>query len=207
MILYVNGDSNSAGTELTNIEYSWPVVLAKKLTMTLVNNSRPGSSNDRIIRTVSTAPKSDVFVVIGWTSWEREEWCLNQQYYNVNASGYDSMPEELESKYKHWVTEQNDYTRCIKSRRTHNQIYQLHQSYQQQKIPHLFFNALMGFSFDTPQVDWHNNYFYPYSNDYSYYWHLNAQGYQTTEKFHHNESAQQYWADLIYKYIQDNQLI
>lgn len=207
MILYVNGDSNSCGTELNNIQLSWPIILAKKLNMTLVNDACPGASNNRIFRTLKDGPKLDVFVVIGWTGWEREEWELNQQYYNVNSGGHDPLPTELQLKYKSWVISQNDAERCRKSRLTHEKIHKLHLEYKEKHIPHLFFNALMNFSFDTVPADWHRNYFYPYDNIRSYYWYLNSQGFQHTAKFHHLEPAQQHWAETMYNYIIDNQLL
>lgn len=210
MILYVNGDSNSTGVELQDTQLSWPCKLAKKLNLELVNQAQGGASNDRILRITNEFNqkiKNNFFVIIGWTSWEREEWSVNLRYYNVNASGHSALPDELQLKYKRWVTQQNDDERCRKSCLTHKRIYQLHNYYKLQKIPHLFFNALMSFSFDTPQLNWGNNFLNPYNNDYSYYWYLKNHGFVPTAQYHHLEDAQQAWADLLHKYILDNQLL
>ena len=51
MILYVNGDSNSAGAELVNLSNSWFNVLSKELKVELVNQAIGSASNDRILRT------------------------------------------------------------------------------------------------------------------------------------------------------------
>ena len=41
-------------------------------------------------------------VIIGWSTWEREEWLHEGTYYQVTASGTDDVPPELHSKYKKW---------------------------------------------------------------------------------------------------------
>lgn len=213
MILYVNGDSNSAGAELKNPQLAWPQVLADRLGITLVNESKSGTSNPRIMRVASNAishADRNTLVVIGWTSWEREEWVYKNQYYDVNSGGHDILPEELQQRYKEWVTKQNPEQQSIKSLEMHNQIHRLHRSLLDRRIPHLFFNALMPFQhnlLDPVHKDWHKNYLGPYDNDLSYYWYLKNHGWTPTRDNHHLESAQEVWADLLYNYIKEKEII
>lgn len=215
MILYVNGDSNSAGTEV-DINQSWPCLLQQKLNCELINQSQPGGSNPGILRTTENflngTATQKLLIIIGWTSWEREEWEHQGSYYSVNASGKNSVPAELTDRYRDWVLVQDQSARFEKSKRLHQEIFKLHLTLSNRKIPHLFFNALMPFQHETltdnsSRSDWGANYLEPYNNDYAYYWFLNHQGYQPTADNHHKELAQHCWAELLYNYIQQNQII
>ena len=61
--------------------------------------------NARIIRTThdwikqNPAKLSDTFMLIQWSTWEREEWFYQDQWWQVNASGTDHVPPELQEKY------------------------------------------------------------------------------------------------------------
>jgi hypothetical protein len=211
MMLYVNGDSNSAGVEVKDPAKSWPHLLAKRLGLILVNDSKSGGSNPRILRTVgnftSHTNLRDVFVIIGWTSWEREEWQKGNVYYDVNAGGHDNLPPDLELKYKTWVVDQNQEARESKSQVTHEHIHKLHRHYKEKNVRHLFFNAVMPFLHAGKHHDWHGNFLGPYDNDLSYYWYLKNHGYKPTKNNHHTDKAQQVWADVLYDYIQENKLL
>ena len=213
MILYVNGDSNSDGSECKDLAQSWPQLLANRLGFTLVNEAKGGTSNPRIMRVASDAlahTVSNTFVVIGWTSWEREEWLYQGQHYDVNSGGHDALPIELQERYKQWVTEQDSGQQSIKSQIMHEQINRLHRSLKDRHIPHLFFNALMPFQhnlLDPVHKEWNKNYLGPYDNDSSYFWYLKNHGWQHTKNYHYTDDAQAVWADMLYNYIQENQLI
>lgn len=213
MLLYVNGDSNSNGAEIKNLEHSWPAILAKRLNFKLVNEAKSGTSNPRILRTSSnTIAHSDknTFVIIGWTSWEREEWLHHGQYYDVNAGGHDTLPQDLEERYKQWVIKQGPEEQSIKSQQMHQQIHRLHRSLLDRRIPHLFFNALMPFQhnlLDPTRLEWHKNYLDPYDNNLTYYRYLINLGFNPTKHNHHLESAQQAWADFLYDYITQKELV
>ena len=129
MLLYVNGDSHSAGAEAVNahafaeddpqyehlgrkphpdnLAVSWGKLLADKLCWDFYCDAESASSNARIIRTTkeylqSYRHKPDL-VVIQWSTWEREEWFLYFNWYQVNASGIDHVHPELEEKYKNYI--------------------------------------------------------------------------------------------------------
>ena len=209
MILYVNGDSNSAGAELTDPSNGWPQLLAKRLNRTLINDAKDGSSNDKIMRVSSnTLGRADknTFVVIGWTGWEREEWEYQGQFYDVNSGGHDVLPPELQERYKVWITKQDSALQSSKSLRMHSQIHRMHRSLNDRYIPHLFFNALMPFQhnlLDPAHKNWGKNYLGPYDNDLSYYWYLKNQGFKPTKNNHYTEKSQSMWADLLYNQIQE----
>lgn len=213
MILYVNGDSHSAGAECKDLTKSWPQTLAKHLGFKLINESKSGASNPRIMRTASQSLSTvnrNTFVVIGWTSWEREEWLHNEQYYDVNSGGHDILPIELQARYRHWVTEQDPNQQSLKSQAMHGQIHRLHRSLKERHIPHLFFNAVMPFQhnlLDPMHKDWDKSYLGPYDNDLSYFWYLKNHGWKSTKNYHYTDDAQWVWADLLYKHIRENNLL
>ena len=73
--LYVNGCSFVWGDELEDRENeAFPFLLEKKLNCELINDSMPGASNERILRTTLSRDLSDCFVIIGWTSLFRYEY-------------------------------------------------------------------------------------------------------------------------------------
>ena len=213
MILYVNGDSNSAGADLVDRSQSWPQLLADRLGFTLINESKSGASNPGIMRVTSDAiahSDKNTLVMIGWTSWEREEWFHQNQYYNVNSGGHDTLPTELQEQYKEWITKQNPASQAAKSLQMHSQIHRLHRSLIDRRIPHLFFNALMPFQhnlLDPNQLDWHKNYIGPYDNDLSYYWYLKNHGQKPNKNNHYGKDAQGIWADVLYNHIKEKELV
>lgn len=212
MILYVNGDSHSCGADLTNQDLSWPIVLSTQLNLKLLNQAKSGTSNPRILRVTQEFIEQnydniqDYFIVIGWTSWEREEWLHNGKYYDVNAGGHDALPADLEHQYKNWVMQQDDDARKYKSAELQEKIFKLHQELCGLKVKHLFFNALMPFLHNTT-VSWGKNYLEPYNNDLSYYWYLKNHGWYPTTNNHHLEDAQVIWADVLKNYIENNNLL
>jgi hypothetical protein len=73
--LYVNGCSFVWGDELENREKeAFPFLLEKKLNCELINDSKCGASNERILRTTLSRDLSDSFVIIGWSSLFRYEY-------------------------------------------------------------------------------------------------------------------------------------
>ncbi len=49
----------------------------------------------------------DTVMVIQWTTWEREEWVFEGKHYQVNASGVDMVPPELEARYRQYILDVN----------------------------------------------------------------------------------------------------
>lgn len=207
-MLYVNGDSHSYGIGINSTE-TFAHRVADKFNLDLINQSKIGASNQRIIRTTQEYLETNTpdLVLIGWTTWEREEWLHDGTYYNVNSSGHDGLPAELENQYKVWVTEQTTDSLDVKSQYWHNKIYKLHVDLQKKNIPHLFFNCMYNFFKIVDIVDWGNNYVGPYENNYSYYWYLKNLGYATDQWYHFKANGHATWANLLIKYIENHDII
>ena len=167
MILYVNGDSHSAAAEAAvpyafaqddslyyalgrqphpeNERVSYGCNLANQLHAILHIDAESASSNARIIRTTYQYLKDEGTpdaIVIGWATWEREEWLHNDQYYQVTAGGTDMVPDELMDQYKAWVIAAAD--RYVENEiQQHETIWQFHNMLKGLAIPHLFFNSYL----------------------------------------------------------------
>jgi hypothetical protein len=219
MILYVNGDSHSAGAETylgycfadddpnyahlgrkphpVCAKHSYGQFLATQLGAELYLDAESASSNDRIIRTTREYLKTDTpdAIVIGWTSWEREEWLHDGVYWQVNAAppGAD-WPKEIQERHRDWVLSV-DYNQ--KRLEWHERIWQFHNEIKH--IPHLFFNCFSSFS-RTPVVDWAHNYVHPYDDAHTYRNWLLAQGFQTVsdQSYHFPTIAHSVWAKHLY---------
>jgi hypothetical protein len=200
-VIYVNGDSHSAGAELINdycfaeddprylaygrrahpeaIPHTYGYKIAQALNQSFFLEAESASSNARILRTTQktiseTKDKSKVFVIIGWTSWEREEWEYLDGYLQVTASGTDSVPESMEEEYKEWVIKQTQEELKRKEQLWNQKIAQFSKELDDQNIKHLFFHT----------------------NEYTQY--LREQGYQTVNGgYHFGIDAHTAW----YKYL------
>jgi hypothetical protein len=226
MILYVNGDSHAAGAEAVNdyafadedIKYvtlgkrphpdnlnvSWGMRLSKILNLGLKSDAESGGSNDRIIRTTNEFidRRGDLsypytVVVIGWSTWEREEWYDEEenQWCQVNASGPGDLPQKWHSRYKQYVAGL-EYRQ--KETEAHSKIYELHQKLRMHRIPHLFFNSNWHFS-PNQKIDtnWRGCYLEPYNADYAYIEWATQQGFSKTKWNHFGPEAHRKWADLL----------
>lgn len=226
MILYVNGDSHSAGAEAVNLhcfaeddsryiklgrqahpdnlEVSYGTLLAQKINAQLICAAESASSNTRIIRTTRdflTQNTPDI-VVIGWATWEREEWLHNNVYWQITGGGTDTVPQELQEKYKTWIIKTaNSY--ASNELAQHESIWNFHVELEQQNIPHLFFNTYSYFGHvvlnDLPKYDWGPNYLEPYNENFTYYYWLKNQGIKTVkpESYHFGPDAHKKWAEFL----------
>ena len=241
MLLYINGDSHSVGADAVspysfandegrhwgtphrhgyrdNVLESYGVKAAEMLSWDWINQGESGSSNERIIRTtenfLETSSINDIFILIGWTTWEREEWLHNDIYYQVNASGMDQVPVDLHNKYKGWVLEQDDTSRKHKMLYWHDRIYQFHLSLRSRGIRHLFFNTYSDFSpiiheqilndGVRPQLhSWYNSYIDPYNSDFTYYFWLKNHGFNTVSEnnYHYGALAHAKWAEFLVPHL------
>lgn len=241
MILYVNGDSHSAGAEAVNsycfanddplywalgrvphpdnLRVSYGCELANMMGAVLECDAESAASNDRIFRTtwnhlqgVQNMPvdKPD-YIVIGWTTWEREEWQYKGTYYQVTASGYDSVPKELETRYKEWVINQSNVDLTDeKVAQAHNRIWQLHLGLNARKIPHIFFNTYTDFHsinrlghLGVKEMDWEGSYVDPYRPEGTYYNWCIQNGFKTVNptSYHFGADAHAAWANHLYQNI------
>ena len=204
MLLYANGDSHTAP------EYSYASLVAKEFGSSLINQAQGGSSNASIIRRTREYLEHSTpdFIVIGWSTWEREEWYVDNVYYNVNSSGCDVLPTRLKARYKAWVKRQNTDTLTEKSKKTHQDIFDLHRHLQEKNIKHLFFNCMYNFVHTVHKpYNWGNQFLGPYDNNKSYYWYLKGQGMSTDNWFHYKSDGHALWAKYLINHIKENKLI
>lgn len=234
MILYVNGDSHAAAAECVNphawaqddgmywglgqqphpdnLRASFGCELANRLDAVLICEAQSGCSNDRIIRTTrnwidqNSSILADTFMIIQWSTWEREEWLHDNVYYQVGASGTDSVPQPLQEKYRHFIL---GLDWAEKTRRAHDQIWRFHQELREQDIRHVMFNGNNHFAQAQNRMDWSNNYIGPYDPDSTYDSILRKNGYNPVNdsSWHFGPSAHCFWADFVLQYMNKTNLI
>lgn len=233
MILYVNGDSHTAGAEAVNphafaeddtryqksgrrphpdnLAVSWGKVLADKLDAEFVCDAESAASNTRIMRTTqqwlldNPLAYQDTLVIIQWSTWERQEWVIDGVYYQVNASGIDIVPESHRQQYKEFVVG-IDYTQARNN--AHDDIWNFHQDLNLLGFKHIFFNGNNSFfGIDTAaRRDWGTSYIRPYDQPSTYNQWLRNNGFETVtrDSWHFGEDAHSAWADFMLQYIIDN---
>ena len=235
MIVYVNGDSHSAGAEAVNSysfaeddglfyglgrqphpdneRASYGCELANCLNAILYCDAESAASNSRIMRTArawmqqqSSQVLADTFMVLQWSTWEREEWLHNNVWYQVNASGIDDVPEELQQQYKQYVANV-DWNVC--RQHAHDKIWQFHQELDQTGIKHVMFNGNNHFDGITKQHNWGGSYMHPYSANMTYDSVLKNNGFSTVNpnSWHFGAQAHCFWAEHVLQYIKSNNLL
>ena len=234
MILYVNGDSHTTAAEAVNphafaeddgnlvhlgrlphpdnLAVSWGKKLSTLLKMAFFCDAESASSNDRIIRTTKewitnyTQDYSNLFVVIGWSTWEREEWLIDDVYYQINASGTDIVPDSHNEKYKEYVIGVNWRH---KTTNAHNDIIELHKWLDDKNIKHIFFNGNNTFNQIRTKFDFGTSYVEPYNKKFSYHVYLIDNGISTVspKSYHFGEDGHTTWAKLLLNYIAKKKLL
>jgi hypothetical protein len=235
MILYVNGDSHTAAAEAVNqhafaeddpqlaylgraphpanLAVSWGRMLADTLKATFKCDAESASSNARILRTARVWAKAhqhrrDHLMVIQWSTWEREEWFIDGQFYQINASGIDQVPDDHKDRYQQFVANV-DWPQ--KQQDAHQDIWQFHQELDDLGIAHLFFNGNSWFDFKhkSDRQDWGASYIGPYDSNSTYDQWLKRHGHDTVapNSWHFGRSAHTAWARFVLQYCMENQLV
>ena len=249
MILYVNGDSHTAAAEAVNthgfaeddgnlyhlgrqphpdnLAVSWGHQLAKLLNFDFVCEAQSGGSNTRILRTtrawLNQHQTQDVFLIIQWSTWEREEWLIDGKYYQVNSSGIDHVPDSHRQLYKHYISNIDGNQ---KTAQAHKEIWEFHLELMEQNIPHVFFNGNSDFSIlgddryqgiperfvsvaDHARYDWGLHYIGPYDPSKTYDSLIRSAGISTVnpKSWHFGKDGHSFFARFMLQYITDNQII
>lgn len=233
MILYVNGDSHTAAAEAVNphafaeddsnywhlerrphpdnLAVSWGRLLADRLKANFYCDAESASSNDRIIRTtkewidIHPSQLYRTLMVIQWSTWEREEWLIDGEYYQVNASGIDVVPEIHQQQYKEYISGINWKE---KSEEAHLKIWNFHLWLKSRDIKHVFFNGNNDFSKISNHQDWGYSYLDPYNPDNTYDSILNKKFDKVSPmSYHYGADAHRYWTNYILHYLVDNKLV
>jgi hypothetical protein len=232
MILYTNGDSHTAAAECVNnhafaeddksywmmgraphphnLAQSFSKLLSNRLSMGLVCNAESASSNDRIIRTTNNWMKKfkdelyRTFMIIQWSTWEREEWLIDGTYYQINASGTDEVPNSHKEKYKEYVANINW---AKKTDDAHSKIWKFHKELDKKKIAHIFYNGNNNFSKIKTKKKWGTSYIDPYG-DTTYDKVVGAKCETVSPtSWHYGADGHRVWAQFLTKYIVDNKLV
>jgi len=234
MILYVNGDSHTAAAEAVNphafaeddsnlvhlgrlphpdnLAVSWGKKLSVLLKMAFYCDAESAASNTRIVRTtkeyINNYPQdvTDLFVIIGWSTWEREEWLIDDIYYQINASGTDIVPASHVEKYKEYISSVNWRH---KTTNAHKDIIELHKWLNDKNIKHVFFNGNNTFNQIQTKFDFGASYIEPYNKNFNYSDYLLKQGVHTVspQSYHFGEDGHTLWSKYLLKYIVKNSLI
>jgi hypothetical protein len=200
--------------------------LANWLNAILYLDAQSGCSNTRIMRTTrdwiekNKDNLDDVFMVIQWTTWEREEWWYQGEDYQVNASGIDQVPLALQQQYKEFVAGV-DWPEC--TRRAHQEIWEFHCYLKQQGIKHLMFNGNSHFGMpycneknlmvpviaEDQRHDWGDSYIAPYSPEMTYNSVLKNNGfeYKNPASYHFGVDAHCFWGEYLLQYIKTHNLL
>jgi hypothetical protein len=145
-------------------------------------------------------------MVIQWSTWEREEWTYEGQYWQVNASGIDHVPKSLQDRYKQFVSSIN-WERCTEQ--AHREIWQFHRELTAKNIQHVFFNGNSHFASVPWHPDWDNSYMDPYNSQMTYSNLLKTSGFSTVnpQSWHFGADAHSFWASYVLQYIKQNNLV
>lgn len=234
MILYVNGDSHAAAAEAV-VPHSWAcddqqyhdlgrkphpdnqavsygVCLSRWLDCSVYVDAQAGCSNTRIIRTTQQWindnywQRHQCFLLLQWSTWERQEWWHQGQDYQVNASGLDTVPEVLQQRYRQFVVD-IDWQKC--QQHAHKEIWEFHCQLKQQGIRHLMFNGNSYFEGIDTQQDWGTSYIGPYDGTKTFDFVLKNNGFETVspKSWHFGEAAHCFWSQYLLKYITSHNLL
>lgn len=236
MLLYINGDSHSAGSELAlgvdnnlvafkgddsrywrtvgtpeefdahpeGIKLSYGATLASKLGYDYICDAVPGGSNQRVFRRIAELEVKPDLVVIGWSTWERNEIydSNTDHWWQISAHEGRDWPNEVKYKYKDYITKL-DWDACMIQ--AHSDIYKLHLQLQADRIPHIFFNTYSYFNTNSiKQVDWHNCYINPYDPSGTFFNWCRNNGFKTVTEnsFHYGKDAHDAWANYLHRITQ-----
>lgn len=236
MILYVNGDSHTAAAEAVNphafamddgnlfymgraphpanLAVSWGNQLSRTIKATFKCDAESASSNDRILRTTQQwlattgyDPK-EIFMILQWSTWERQEWLIDGVYYQINASGVDDVPESHRDRYREYILNV-DWQKCMDH--WHDETWRLHLQLNQQGIRHVFFNGNNHFG-DVPESDrrdWGSNYIGPYDPAQTWDQWLRRNGHATVapNSWHFGRDAHAAWARFVLQYVISHKLL
>jgi hypothetical protein len=168
-------------------------------------HAESASSNDRILRTTREwlSKNTPDLLIIQWSTWEREEWLHEGVYYQVNASGQDQVPPELQERYRNYVIGTDWPT---KTQQAHDLIWAFHLELDQKRIPHVFFNGNNNFSRVTNHQNWHANYIAPYDPSRTFDSILRQNGHEPRHNsWHFGKDAHSFFAQFMLQYCIDHQ--
>lgn len=214
--LWINGDSHTYGsygpTPQDRVANPFAEQIADRLDLEYKNIALPGGSNQRIVRTTIEElpflkPRED-FILIGWTSWERTEWWLNNHWNQICGDPGYAIPHFYKDKIKSGE-DYNELWRCSKEQE--HSIWVLHKLLDNLGFRFLFYLACAHpFHWKSDQhnegkAQWKINSWAhdPYAEEgFSYY--SESQGYQKDSLWHYGQEAHNDYADVLLPIVKRN---
>jgi hypothetical protein len=218
--LYINGDSHTAGTysEFANDhERCFGALIAKKYNLNYKNDALGGGSNNRIIRTskeyLKNADAENTVVLIGWSTFERTEWLVNDKWHQIAGQPQYEIKEKYldilwknytASFHKSWEKEGKEESIFYLSRsiEAQYQIKEFSEWLSERNFKHLFFHAHSSFFYKKSifEIEWPNDIWFqnkPYDLTVSFCNYSISKGYQPDHWYHFDYNAHRDYADFI----------
>lgn len=242
-VLYVNGCSHSAGSEISypgsyreqnDLDQSFGGIVAKNYNLIHVNDALPGASN-KIIQTstiysilnlLEKYDPSEIFVIIGWSGYDRAELIWDDQLYTVNAgtvneTNFDSYPKVIQRKMECWVEtvdtrneSQNDFALTY---------FSVSNFLKLNKIDYFFFNAVTATALPEKNclhplsgnkvnqklfslIETDPNFFYPFDPEKTFTKYLIEKHsmFEEGRRYHFGKNAHKDWANIIIEHAGQN---
>ncbi len=219
--LYRNFDVVVGNDDKYRTTHNWPAILGRKLECTEVHNEAyPGGSNQRMIRTsmdwIAGNKDKDVLVVIGWTGLNRMElWSEEFNMHSPHLLNFSANYSKEDRKFfeKYWRESYNDYDSVDSFL---HQLIMFQSFLQANNIPFIFFDALptvhkakLDMSVLTHLEDLidKDRYLYYNTPNHCFFTWCKANNLPFGERMHPLEEAHEAWANVIYSYIMENDLL
>lgn len=214
-MLYVNGDSHTAGTYLTtreNHDECFAGLLAKKMKCQYLNEAMAGGSNARIIRTSKEYLRKngdqDTIVLIGWSHPIRTEWFIDGEWLQI-APGelYEvNKDPELHDKWQDYINTLWDskFDSVNLNRAVEHQymIADFSKWLYDRGMKHLFFHGHNSFFYkkNVFEIEWTRNPWLkgkPYDPNMAFCNYSESRGHVADQWYHFSMEAHKDYADFI----------
>lgn len=235
-ILYVNGCSHACGAEIScvgsqrhpqDLEKSWAGKLASKYQLIHYNDALSGQGNESIysnsvnsiLQLLDTYSPEEIFVIIGWSGFERTTFIYGNFRYNFcpgteHLVFYPKWPQVVRDAFENWIISV-DFKNVIMNK-TAMLYFSMKQFLEINKIEYYFINTVH--SYVMPEQDLilqlnlnrindklfnilksDVNYLEPFNNKMAFYQYMKERynGHIDGRNHHFLEDAQEEWANLI----------
>jgi hypothetical protein len=186
---------------------TYATLCAEKLGLELKTYATPSASNAFLIRNVleHIEKNKDDLVIVGWQSWEREEWLIDGVYYQI--SPHMKVESNFLDRYRLWLDKLTIDNTDVKANEWHEKIWNLHTLLKSSKVKHIFFNSQYPFV-SKNQYNWGTNFIGPYDNNSSCHWYLvNECKIYPDNSYHFEQDGHTAWADFLISYIEKNKIL
>ena len=206
MLLYTCGCSCTYGDELKNPKKdAWPIKLAEKLNLPVINSGMCGVSDLFIYRTVLNFILSkqysydDLLIVVGWTTKRRYEICIDDAICTY-AWCYDLLEKTTTNLFL------NNFLENFNISNTTIYIILLYHVLQKYNIKYVFFNS---YAMENTLKD-SISYYYNIDNyilNHTFNSYCKLYNYSFGKRNHPLESGHSAWSEFLYEYIKKNNIL